>query len=162
MKIDGIEVIDSKVDRALAITKTHIKKSARKDGWGCAAQCCAVGQVDVKGAMINVAVSYLLQGEGEKQRWHRYWTSKPLRTEIISFDRSGIFTPGEYLLLAIPKSARVKTGKAHSLGAPKHGRPGHHRRTPHVTEGVRAHAMCGLRTNGHDMIHGRPQTKKDK
>lgn len=160
MKIDGIQVVDSKVDRLLKITKSHVTHSTRKDGWGCAAQCCAVEQVNVKGAMINVAVSYLLQGSGKLQRWHRYWTSKPLRTEIISFDRSGIFTPGDYLLLAIPASARA--GTQHSPPSLKHGRPGHHRRTPHVTEGVRAHAMCGLRTKGHDMIHGRPQTKKDK
>lgn len=148
MKIDGKEVVDAKRDILLHITAKDVSASlaagGQRDGFNCAAEKCAERQLGVKKAKVNLAVTYVLKG----RKWYRYWTSSPLRTEIVSFDRTGIFPPGDYWLLAVPKSAVKSRGKAHKLGAPKHGRPGHHRKSAHVLEGVRAHALCGLRSHG--------------
>jgi hypothetical protein len=158
MKIDGIEVVDSKVDMWLGVSDDHVAQSkqinGRANGEACAGWCSAMATKGVHGAAINLAVCYILKGTAKNKKWHRFWTSPSLRTEIISYDRSGVFHPGDYPLHAVPKSARAQRGKAHSLGAPKHGRPGFHRRKRNpILTGVRAHALCGLRTNGHNTIH---------
>jgi hypothetical protein len=160
MKIDGIEVVDSKEDTCLPVTEQDVAISLKKRGkqncWACAAQTRAEQMPGVLAAAINLSISYLLKGKGKNLKWYRYVTSDALRTEIVSYDRSDIFAPGDYWLKAVPKSMKEARGRAHSLGAPKHGRPGHERRK---TAGVRPHAMCGLRTNGHNTIHNEKNKK---
>ena len=150
MQIDGSEVLDATSKMTLNISKTDVDQAVRrkgqKDCWSCAAQRRAEQTPGVLGAAINLSICYILRKKGRSAVWYRYRTSVPLRTEIISFDRSGIFTPGEYDLLPILKSQIAYRSKKRPGPS---GPPSIRRKAA----GARPHAMCGLRTNGHNTFH---------
>jgi hypothetical protein len=75
---------------------------------------------DYDGAVISVAISYLIRGD----RAMRYRTPSSVAREIVSFDRHADFTPGRYAL-AVPTAYHHKLlapNGTHKLG----GKPGSH------------------------------------
>lgn len=133
MKINGLPVVDATKAIKLTINDADCKLGQTKDSGACAAARALLRQVpNCTQARVYRAVTYILIGK----KWLRCMTPRSLRTEIVAFDRGGKFEPGEFELNAVPPSHVM--GKAHSLGAPKHGRPGH-QRAQHRTINVRAH-----------------------
>ncbi len=149
MKIDGLEVVDAKKPLTLHITRKHTVVGDAQDPRACAAARCILEMPGVKAAKVHIARTYLQKGN----KWYRYDTPNPLRDEIISFDRAKIFEPGDYELEPIRESEIAQRGKAHTLGGPNHGRPGHKRAKPHYLAGVRTHALCGVRSKGKNKVH---------
>lgn len=136
MKINGMDVKDATQKVKIKITKTDCTKGATKDPGACAAARACLRQVpDCHKARVHIGRTYLQVGE----KWLRFQTPLALRSEIISFDRGGAFEPGDYELRPLSVAERKGRGKRHSSGAPKHGRPGHHRIKPHIVTGVRQH-----------------------
>ena len=135
-KIAGLPVVTSKKALKLRITKADCKKGRNKDPGACAAALALVREVSgCSKARVHLGRTYLQIG----QKWLKFRTPLALRSEIVAFDRGGVFEPGDYTLMPLSKSERDREGKAHTLGGPKRGRPGHHRARPHTITGVRAH-----------------------
>jgi hypothetical protein len=135
MRINGEKVRDATEALKITITPKDVAKGDTKDPASCAAAQACMREHHASAARVHVARTYLKIGK----EWVRYQTPAALRSEIVAFDRGGSFEPGDYSLRPLPKSERVKRGKAHTTGAPKRGRKGHHRIKPHVTTGIRAH-----------------------
>jgi hypothetical protein len=132
MKIGGLPVKDLTKKMKIKISKADCEVGKSKDPGACAAARACKRLPSCTEARVHIARTYLKIGK----KWLRCLTPDALRSEIIAFDRGGSFAPGEYELLPPSKYERLNRGKAHSLGAPKHGRPGHHRKL-HVVVGVR-------------------------
>lgn len=136
MEIAGLPVKDLTKPLKIHITKSDCTKGANKDPAACAAaRSCLREVTGCTEARVHIGRVYLKMGD----HWLRAMTPPALRTEIIAFDRGGLFSPGEYTIKPIGKTERLGRGKAHSTGAPKRGRPGHHRPKYHVVTGVRQH-----------------------
>ena len=99
MEIGGIKVKDARKSVIIIITPKDVKLGANKNPSSCAAALACKRQLHATDARIHLARAYLkISGE-----WHRYRTSRSLRSEIIAFDRGGVFTPREYTLKTIPR-----------------------------------------------------------
>ena len=133
MEIAGKPVKDATKKVEFTITKRDVTTGATKDPAACAAAKACMRELGATEARVHLSRTYLKINN----EWQRFQTPGAIRSEIIAFDRGGSFEPGDYTLRPLPKSERNKRGKAHSLGAPKHGRLGHHRK-PHVVTNVRA------------------------
>lgn len=130
MTIDGIPVIDAKKKVKIVISASDVKRGKNKNPAACAAALACLH--DVKGcakARVHIGRTYLLL----KKKWVRYFTPDSLRTEIVSFDRGGGFSPGTYTLSPMTPSDRA-VGKRQ--GGPDTRRTGK-KRHRHVTTGVR-------------------------
>lgn len=136
MKINGKAIHDATRPQTIIITKDDVKKGATKDPGGCAAALACCRDLRASEARIHLTKTYVKI----RNRWHRFRTPQSLQKEIVAFDRGGSFEPGEYVLQPILKSEMARRGRAHSLDAPKRGRPGKHR-IRHVTTGVRRAAF---------------------
>lgn len=134
MHIDGkpVKNLTKKID--ITITAVDCKTGQTKDPGGCAAAKAIVREVPgCTAARVHLSRTYLQVGD----KWLRAHTPMALRSEIVAFDRGGSFEPGEYVINPLPPSERERIGKAHTLGGPKHGRPGHERKQ-HRTVNVRS------------------------
>jgi len=130
--IGGMPVRDAKKGITITITAQDIAKGVPKSESSCAAAVAIIRQESCTMARVHLSRIYIKRNG----HWDMYNTPGALRNELIVNDRNGEFQPGEYSLKPIPKAQRERRGKAHTLGAPKHGRPGHERKY-HVIEGVR-------------------------
>ena len=131
MLINGLEVVDAKRPLTLHITKKDVEYGGVKDPWSCAAARAACRQVNVAAARIHLGRAYLLIGN----KWHRYQTPMNLRTEIISFDRSKKFQPGDFTLAVCPPSKMKGVSHKRKSSGPS-GKS--KRKSPRVIENVRA------------------------
>lgn len=136
MKIAGLPVVTSRKSLKLHITTTDCKKGRTKDPGACAAALALIRTVEgCSKARVHIGRTYLQVGK----KWLKFRTPGALRSEIVAFDRGGVFEPGDYTLMPLAPSERAREGEAKTLGAPKRGRPGYHRAAPHTITGVRAH-----------------------
>jgi hypothetical protein len=92
--LDGLPVKDAKKGIFLHITSADVKGADKKHPESCAAAKACEREYNIDEVRIHLSRVYLRKGK----RWTRYLTSKPLRQEIITFDRGGRFAPGEYAL----------------------------------------------------------------
>jgi hypothetical protein len=134
--INGKPVRYARKRTYLEITPTDVAEGERRSQSDCAAakaaKRCIPGAI---GARVCLGRTYVEFDD----HWEMFNTPASLRSELISHDRDGRFEPGnDYYLRPLSPCEIKKAGKAHTLGAPKHGRPGHHRTKPHVVRGVRA------------------------
>lgn len=100
MKINGLPVKNGKSTLVLAVNATDIKKASLKDPGKCAAAIASCRALGASEARVHVGRTYLRFNN----HWERYLTSKPLRAEIVAFDRGGKFEPGEYHLIKMDTS----------------------------------------------------------
>ena len=114
MKINGLPVIDGKNSIEVMITTQDVKRSTKKDPTRCAAAIACVRDLGASEARVHVGRTYIRYNG----HWERYMTSQALRTEIVSFDRSGKFQPGTYSLLKMTPAKRP-TGKRQGSDKPK-------------------------------------------
>ena len=69
----------------------------------CALARAAKREHKATGAIIGMATSYIIKGTTAI----RYQTPQSVQREIVSFDRHGDFSPGEYYLYPKPQGARL-------------------------------------------------------
>lgn len=133
-EIDGIPVIDAKKSIQLEINERDVKFADKKEPADCAAARACRRSLHAIEARIHLGRVYIRMNKGN---WNRYITSRPLRAEIIAFDRGGAFEPGEYSLLA-PGPNKKLTGKRKGGIKPFiRGASNKKRRKPHVVTNVR-------------------------
>lgn len=134
MKINGLPVTDASKPLTIKITAGDCKKGDSKEPQSCAAAQAALRQTSASEARVHISRTYLKFGK----KWVRYQTPAALRQEIVSFDKGTGFSPGEYVLRAIPPSEiALRGGRAGSTPKLKRGRPGHHRAKSHMLKDVR-------------------------
>lgn len=96
------DVKDAKEDLILEILPRDVQGASLKSPDKCAAALACSRQLG-REARIHISRVYIKENGGTT--WLRYVTSKPLRTEVIAFDRGGLFMPGSYLL-KVPSQTR--------------------------------------------------------
>lgn len=130
MTLEGLPVIDAPQKLTIRISASDCRKGASKDPAACAAARACVRQLQgVVQAKVHLGRVYLKT----KSKWFRYRTPGAIRSEVISFDRGGGFTPGDYVL-----TPTVPTNNKHSAGT--HGKKPKRRLPYHIVTGVRPHA----------------------
>lgn len=128
--IEGLPVVDAKHDLLIQIQPNDVKNSKKADPANCAAAvaCKRKFKTEVR---VYLTKTYI---KGKKH-WMRYSTPQAISREIISFDRSSIFEPGEYKLNSPGPSQRLgqrkPTGPKETSGSPRH----YH----HITKNVRSY-----------------------
>jgi hypothetical protein len=139
MRINGLKVVDPKSKVTLHITKADITKGNTKDPAACAAARCIMREIpECVEARVHLGRTYIKT----KEKWLRYQTPESLRSEIIAFDRGGVFEPGVYELRPMSPSNRLgkQQGLAESQTKPHKFRAGNpKRKSPHTITGVRQH-----------------------
>lgn len=95
------KVVDATKAAVIHVTKDDCAKGRSKAPNSCALAAAACREYD--GAIISLSTAYLIKGNTAT----RYHVPIAISREIVSFDRSHRFDPGEYSLRAVPKSARL-------------------------------------------------------
>lgn len=131
MTIDGMPVYNAKKPLYIHITKHDVKIGKKKSPAECAAAISAKREMKADEVRVHLGRTYVRKGK----EWQRYLTPGSLRSEIISFDRGGTFSPGDYKLGAMTPSHidDVSRGKASK-------KPKKQRGPYHFFYGVRAKA----------------------
>lgn len=129
--IDGLPVIDAKKPLKLTINKNDVAKTDRKESADCAVARACRRETHAIEARVHLGRVYLKTSAGS---WTRYLTPRPLRSEIIAFDRGGQFEPGEFMLGA---PTPTKTLGKRRGGTKKAKRTGKQRQKPTVVHNVR-------------------------
>lgn len=145
MEINGKKVVDAKSRATIKITQRDVTEGDNKNPSGCAAAIAAKRLDDCISARVHIGRVYIEQ----KDRWVRYETPDSLRTEIISFDRGGIFDPGEYTLLPpIPAEVRARNRHIHTGSETNRNNNNKKpRRMLHVAK-IKRHEVTGIRPKG--------------
>jgi hypothetical protein len=95
MRIEGKPVLNATKPVDIHITPLDIRTAKAKDPTACAAAKACVRELQATAAIVKRGRTYLKLGRS----WFRFKTPLSLRSEIISFDRGGVFEPGEHTLL---------------------------------------------------------------
>ena len=140
MKINGQEVLDAKKELVVRILSGDVRAGKIKDPHHCAAAESLMRSVpNCTSARVHLARTYLKIGK----QWFRFETPHSLRSEVVAFDRGGMFRPGEYILKPISNYEMKKRGKAHGKAPAKKAdrKPSPKKRHPyHVVKDVRPSA----------------------
>ena len=104
--IDGLPVFDAKKPIKMTVTKADCKNGNPKYPDTCAAARCLMRELHASEVRVHLSRVYV---KTTPDKWIRFVTTKPLRTEIIAFDRGGTFAPGDYHLSAVRDSIRSGT-----------------------------------------------------
>ena len=107
-EIDGLPVLNATKPIELIITEKDCKGGNRKHPDTCAAAVALQREFHASEVRVHLSRVYI---KTTPDKWVRYITTRPLRTEIIAFDRGGKFAPGTYHLLGVRKSMRTRNGK---------------------------------------------------
>jgi hypothetical protein len=107
-QIDGLPVINAKKPIQMTITKADCKNGNPKHPDTCAAARCLMRELHASEVRVHLSRVYV---KTTPDKWVRFMTTKPLRTEIIAFDRGGTFEPGTYHLSAVRKSVRSRAAR---------------------------------------------------
>jgi hypothetical protein len=129
--IDGLPVFDSTTGLVFKVTPVDIKTSKRKSCEMCAASVAICRTLKAKEARVYLSRTLVRRPD----RWDRYATPGALRTEIVCFDRTGDFRPGEFRLGA--PCASQKLGYTDGKKRSPHKKNGKPARAMHIVEGVR-------------------------
>lgn len=112
----------------LNVTDADVKGARKKEHSKCVmAQAC---KRVAEGAVVSLSRLYLISGETAT----RYISNHHIARELVSFDRSGVFAPGEYVLNAPTESHLIGTPREGPPSSPSGERP---LRRHHITKGVR-------------------------
>lgn len=95
------KVVDAKKAATIRVTTEDCATGNSKAPNSCALAKAACREYD--GAIISLSTAYLIKGRTAV----RYHVPQSISREIVSFDRSNRFEPGEYALKSISKSARL-------------------------------------------------------
>jgi hypothetical protein len=136
MQIAGLKVVDPRGKVTLHITKADITKGNTKDPAGCAAARCIMREVpECIEARVHLGRTYIKT----KDKWLRYQTPGSLRSEIIAFDRGGVFEPGVYTLCPMSPTNQLGKQQGSNKSQSKRVKVSPKRKSPHTVTGVRQH-----------------------
>lgn len=129
-----IAVSDAKGAAKFVVTEEDCAQGKKKEPGACALARAALRQYD--GAVISMHSAYLIKGN----KAVRFRVPQSVAREIVSFDRSQAFAPGEYELKTFPKSARLGTRLYGQKPRKNHGSAKYRndRSRAHKTQGIRA------------------------
>ena len=133
--IEGLPVVNAKRPIMLHITPQDIKAARKYSPGNCAVAKACVREWKVKEARVHLSRIYVRCNE---KNWVRYFTPRPMRSEIIAYDRGGDFLPSVYTVK--PVSASRRTGKRQGTNTDKNNKSRELRkkRKPYtVVKGVR-------------------------
>lgn len=128
------KVVDAKEGVRVTVQKRDSNEGSKKQPNDCALARACRREMKAEGAIINVAYSYVVQGEVAT----RYKTSVAVAREITSFDRHQDFAPGnDYLLSAISPSAKLGVKDHGDSSGPHNVSRPHKRVHNHKTSDIR-------------------------
>jgi hypothetical protein len=122
--INQVPVLDARKAAKITIRPLDVKRGNSKDPGKCAAARACLHDMKAIAARVHVGRTYVelpakiakqYGAKTKKERgpvWVRFRTPTALRTEIVSFDRSHNFDPGDYVLPPPQPSHRAR-GKAY-------------------------------------------------
>jgi hypothetical protein len=131
---DGMPVVDATEDIEINITAADVRNSKRKDPGGCAAAVAGKRELHTP---VKVFLSRVYVKNPKKAEWVRFITPNAIAREIVSFDRSSLFEPGEYSFKAPGKTARLGYDNRRR---PNNGHDRKKKKKDHVTANVRVSA----------------------
>lgn len=102
--IDGLPIFDAKHSLKLEISPNDIAKADPKQPADCAVARSIRRTTHCKEVRVHLGRIYV---RSNASNWQRYLTPKPMRNEIIAFDRGGTFEPAKFTLLAPQPSKRL-------------------------------------------------------
>jgi len=103
-------VSDADKDLAISVTEKDYRTGRKKDHGECALAMAAKRERNVTSVIISASTAYLIKGDHAI----RYKLPEAIRKEVVSFDRGSEFGTGDYVMKAIPKSARLGTQRGKS------------------------------------------------
>ena len=133
--IEGLPVVNAKRPIMLHVTPQDIKTARKYSPGNCAVAKACMREWKVKEARVHLSRIYVRCNE---KNWVRYFTPRPMRSEIIAYDRGGEFLPSVYTVK--PVSASKRTGKRQGTDTDKNNKSRELRkkRKPYtVVKGVR-------------------------
>ena len=133
-EIDGLPVFNAKKPVKITITANDCKNGNPKHPDTCAAARCMMREFHASEVRVHLSRVYV---KTSPDKWIRYITTRPLRTEIVAFDRGGKFEPGTYHLMGVQPSRPVGKRQGGTDKPKKTKRMAAARRTRHVVTDVR-------------------------
>ena len=125
-----IDLRDAKKNMYITVTKKDCAAARRKQHSDCAMAVAAKRAMNLDGVVMAINVAYLVKNN----RAFRLMVPESVQREIISFDRGGGFTPGEYRLSRPTKTKRLEYA---SGGNAPHKNTAKYREPKHQTTGIR-------------------------
>jgi hypothetical protein len=122
-QLDGLPIIDSNNPLVLRITQRDINGASIKDPENCAVARACRRELHAIEVRVHLARTYVRLN---RHNWIRYMTPRPLRDELIAFDRGGTFEPGEYQLSMLSPSNRSGVIRRGGIANGKGKRRKHH------------------------------------
>jgi hypothetical protein len=124
--------VDATEPIIITVTKADVR-SAKKSYTGCAIAVSCKRQLNLDGAVVSLASSYLVLGDTAT----RYCVPQSISREVVANDRNGSASPGIYKLRPFSKSGRLgpRPRPKNYTGVP------HSKRPPtlvHYTDNVRS------------------------
>lgn len=122
-------VKDADEQAHIEVTKRDGSSAAVRNHKACAMAVACKRKFNLDGVIVSVKTAYLVKGKHAT----RYSMPESVSREVVSFDRNGGFSPGEYRLDA--PSPSIRLGK-HQGGKSSHVFKKNHK-FRHQTDGIR-------------------------
>jgi len=142
--INGLPITNATKAITLHITGPDVKSARVKRPDFCVVAQAVKREMRAKEVRVHLGRVYV---RTTASSWTRYITPGSLRTEIISFDRVGVFPLGVHKRLAVPPCTLKKAGKTQGTKkaprAPRFTGTGTKRSAPHTVANVRTSPAFG-------------------
>lgn len=125
-----MHVEDADTDIDIEVTNKDSQSAVVRNHKGCAMAVACKRKMKLDGVIISVSTAYLVK-DGVATR---YKLPESVSREVVSFDRKGGFSSGQYSLKAPAESAKLGAEKISKTG-PHHAHK--QRLKHHMTEGIR-------------------------
>ena len=136
-QLDKLPIVDGKKKLHIKITQADVRKGINKRPGACAAAVCLMREYKAIEARVHLTRTYL---RFDAKKWVRYETPGSLRDQIVRYDTSNKFDPGDYELKPFRPSHRLGAmqGSETNQKTKAKANPDSPRSQYHRLEGVRA------------------------
>jgi len=124
-------VTDAGRNSVVEVTKRDTNSATVRNHKACALAVACKRKENTDGVVISVKTAYIVKGD----KATRYALPESVSREIVSFDKGGEFSPGNYRMLAPSPSIRIGSRQGGANSKPNSGKP---KRYFHKTEGIRS------------------------
>jgi hypothetical protein len=132
------KVVDAKESITIEVTDKDNKSAFVRNHKACAMAVACKKKEHADGVIVSISKAYVIKGSTAT----RYTVPEHATREIVSFDRSAGFSPGEYKLLA--PTFNKKLGSHTGAKSVNTGKGGKIKRHPQKTVGIRTVLGSGL------------------
>ena len=108
MEIEGLPVVDAINPLTFTVTPRDVERGRVNNPQACAIAIACRRELHSRHARVHLNVTYVKN----KDHWLRYMTPRSVRTEIVAFDRGGLFAPGTYTLMPPILSTALGSGRS--------------------------------------------------